>query len=493
MKKEMKRNILKLIVSMIIFIIFSYIDDNFLSSFKLYIPECICPIIGILTGPYGSFGVLIGNLISDLNNFNIYVIIYSIIEFILAYLPYKLWYLYKKDNQYPPKVDRVDNLVKLLIILIITSITYLILNNIVFVFIENRTFDILFILPWALGFFAFGLIFSIIGLILLKDIFKIRPYKPIVRENKIHRKLSILSLIIGLVLIIINLLYSRLYHIHLFEPYLGLIILICIIFSITIPFNSEISDNIKGKNKINLNSKSINLSNLSLIEKLLIMYQILSIGISIAFAVAAYNHMITLIPNTDSFISIFLTMDISLIIMFIIGLIFLKYIEVHITNPLEDISSTAKTYVDNDLKDSRKINESTIQYMKESGEVGNLAYSFSTMMKDIEIYIDNLKKLTSEKERIRTELDIAQKIQKSFIPNNFSLLKDKNIDLYGMMNPAKEVGGDFYDFFLIDENHLAIVIGDVSGKGIPAALYMVIAKSMIKENCKFFTNVNNLF
>lgn len=70
-----------------------------------------------------------------------------------------------------------------------------------------------------------------------------------------------------------------------------------------------------------------------------------------------------------------------------------------------------------------------------------------------------------------------QKIQESFIPKNFDSIKDKGINIAGLMIPAKEVGGDFYDFFMVDDNHLAIVIGDVSDKGVPAALFMIVTKT----------------
>ena len=82
----------------------------------------------------------------------------------------------------------------------------------------------------------------------------------------------------------------------------------------------------------------------------------------------------------------------------------------------------------------------------------------------------------------RAELDVATQIQKSVLPCTFPAFPErKEFDIYAVMKPAKEVGGDFYDFFLVDENHLAVVIADVSGKGIPAALFMMTARTMIKS------------
>ena len=89
----------------------------------------------------------------------------------------------------------------------------------------------------------------------------------------------------------------------------------------------------------------------------------------------------------------------------------------------------------------------------------------------------------AEKERIETELDMARQIQAGVLPKNFSAISDNlDVDIYASAEPAKEVGGDFYDFFMVDDNHLCLVIADVSGKGIPAALFMMDAKSILKNN-----------
>ena len=122
------------------------------------------------------------------------------------------------------------------------------------------------------------------------------------------------------------------------------------------------------------------------------------------------------------------------------------------------------------------------------------------MMEELENYIANLSKVTAEKERIGTELDIARNIQASMLPCIFPAFPDrKEFDIYATMTPAKEVGGDFYDFFMVDETHLAIVMADVSGKGVPAALFMVIGKTLIKDHTtpgrdlgEVFSTVNNL-
>ena len=120
----------------------------------------------------------------------------------------------------------------------------------------------------------------------------------------------------------------------------------------------------------------------------------------------------------------------------------------------------------------------------ESGdEVGQLADRFNTMQDDLKNYMQNIKKVTAEKERIGTELSVATNIQAHMLPTVFPPYPDRpEIDIYASMNPAKEVGGDFYDFFFADETHFAMVIADVSGKGVPAALFMVITKTLIKDH-----------
>ncbi len=105
-----------------------------------------------------------------------------------------------------------------------------------------------------------------------------------------------------------------------------------------------------------------------------------------------------------------------------------------------------------------------------------------------------------EKQRIASELDVATKIQASMLPCIFPAFPErKQFEIYASMHPAKEVGGDFYDFFMVDEDNLAIVIADVSGKGVPAALFMVIGKTLIKDHTtsgknlgQVFTEVNDL-
>ncbi|MBQ7543619.1 MAG: SpoIIE family protein phosphatase [Synergistaceae bacterium] len=115
-------------------------------------------------------------------------------------------------------------------------------------------------------------------------------------------------------------------------------------------------------------------------------------------------------------------------------------------------------------------------------EIGDLARNFNTMTASLREYISNLADVTAEKERIGAELNIATQIQADMLPKIIPpFLNHEAFDISATMYPAKEVGGDFYDFFMIDEDHLGLVMADVSGKGVPAALFMVIAKTLIKN------------
>lgn len=115
-------------------------------------------------------------------------------------------------------------------------------------------------------------------------------------------------------------------------------------------------------------------------------------------------------------------------------------------------------------------------------EIENLANSLKVMEKDLKTYEKDLKKITAEKERISAELNLATNIQADALPSKFPVFTErKEFEIFAKMTPAKEVGGDFYDFFLIDNNHLGLVMADVSGKGVPAALFMMNAKNLIKN------------
>ena len=104
------------------------------------------------------------------------------------------------------------------------------------------------------------------------------------------------------------------------------------------------------------------------------------------------------------------------------------------------------------------------------------------------------KKLAEGNARIGAELEMAEKIQKDMLPNIFPTFSEKEeFDLYASMTTAREVGGDFYDFFMIDESHLCFLIADVSGKGIPAAMFMMTSKTMIKDYALTRTSTSEIF
>ena len=116
-------------------------------------------------------------------------------------------------------------------------------------------------------------------------------------------------------------------------------------------------------------------------------------------------------------------------------------------------------------------------------DISNLGKSIDTMETDMVQFMHDLTKATEEKQRITTELSLANRIQYSMMPHEFPAFPDRSeFDIFATMDPAKEVGGDFYDFFLIDGNHLGLVMADVSGKGVPAALFMMASK-IILQSC----------
>ena len=112
-------------------------------------------------------------------------------------------------------------------------------------------------------------------------------------------------------------------------------------------------------------------------------------------------------------------------------------------------------------------------------EIAQLSNSFAGMKEDLIHYINNLRETTIQKERIESELSIAHTIQMGMLPQNFP--QQEELELYASLDPAKAVGGDLYDFFFLDGDHLYIAIGDVSGKGVPASLFMATTRTFFRS------------
>jgi len=150
----------------------------------------------------------------------------------------------------------------------------------------------------------------------------------------------------------------------------------------------------------------------------------------------------------------------------------------------------------------RKIGAGNLDFIidiKTGNELEQLANEFNKMSTNLQQHIKNLELTTKQKQQIESELNIASRIQRDMLPMIFPAFPDnKELDIYASMLPAKQVGGDFYDFFLINPDKLCFVIGDVSGKGIPASLFMVISKTLLKSEAmsdispaEILYNVNN--
>ena len=165
-----------------------------------------------------------------------------------------------------------------------------------------------------------------------------------------------------------------------------------------------------------------------------------------------------------------------------------------IVRPVQQLTKAADSYI---TERSRGDGESLAMEQLEirtGDEIETLAGAMKKMERDINDYILNLARITAEKERIGAELSIATEIQASMLPRIFPPFPERrDLNIYASMNPAREVGGDFYDFFLVDKTHLAIAVADVSGKGVPAALFMVIAKTLIKDRACSMAKPGEIF
>lgn len=175
------------------------------------------------------------------------------------------------------------------------------------------------------------------------------------------------------------------------------------------------------------------------------------------------------------------TIGIIAVLTVLFFIVFSTKLERLIVRPIRIITGETSEFVSNVKKD--EVCTERLEVIKTEDELQDLAENVMKMERDIIEYIEKTRYVVSEKERIAAEMNVAAEIQSSMLPAIFPPFPERDdIDIYAKMTPARSVGGDFYDFFFIDEERLGVTVADVSGKGVPASLFMAVAKTLIK-NC----------
>ena len=221
----------------------------------------------------------------------------------------------------------------------------------------------------------------------------------------------------------------------------------------------------------------------SLNEKFILFFLALSIIISISIGIASYPSFVIKYGENNlylwSYVYFFIGGLLNIGIWVSLG--FLYYMERTVTRPIEGMSQIGKTFTRNSTIDERirHILDQSRGYASFTSEIGELARSFQEMATELDLYVKNLTKATAKEEKIHTELAIATSIQRASLSNPLEI---EGFENYAIMRPALEVGGDFYDNFFIDDDHAVFLIADVSGKGVPAALFMMVSKIVLKHN-----------
>ncbi|MBR3640554.1 MAG: SpoIIE family protein phosphatase [Oscillibacter sp.] len=171
-----------------------------------------------------------------------------------------------------------------------------------------------------------------------------------------------------------------------------------------------------------------------------------------------------------------------LAVMLLLAFLLTRHMKKTIVVPINSIAEAAQNYVNDRRQGAEESDHFARLNIRTGDEIENLALVMADMERDLGEIESNLTAVTAEKERIGTELNLATRIQAHMLPSIFPAFPDRSeFDIYATMIPAKEVGGDFYDFFLVDDDHLGLVMADVSGKGVPAALFMMATKILLQN------------
>ena len=478
----MKEKLKKIIIPFILMLIFNlgvyYLTygQNFGEGLSPHVG--ILLISGLILGPYGAIGSVIGNFLCDLiRGYDpLLAVLSAIISFGISYLGYKLWYeTYKyKSEVSRPKLNNTSNIILFIGIIILCGILYAILHGKLFYLINPETISInaLIEIRYLLNFINSSFIFGIIGIWISNKLdFVHLPQASKSNYNKRFYKVLEILLIFSLALTLLIDSNSNLNNYIIISE---LIVISAILFIyLTKPFESDLAIN---------DSKSISEEIMNIFHITILIIIILGILISYDHTLLAAVDDFLPLDKTEIIISMMILMDVLLLIFFIPSLFVLKYIEMKVIEPILSFSKIEKFIHENEKIESDGLVNIYSKYIDDETEIGTLARSYTNLIKFNNNYIENIQEIEGEKKRIEAELDIARKIQAANLP--IEPIENDCFKVNGYSKPAKEVGGDFFDYYELDDEHVVIVIGDASGKGVPAAILAMISQVMIKQLLK---------
>lgn len=467
------------VLSMALTLVIMVISNFFIPSNTMPVEFSTVPILSLLLGPYAIVGFLIVEVLNWIFFFKVtnpqFILFNGVFVILLGTLPWKLWYCIQNKNGFEvPNMNSLYNFIKELVILLIIALeSYILINNDLCM-IETPNMNLYF----STAVMSFVLLLIFIGLF---GRFKIPVYTPRMQFKKIlPKKIYDLSLLIS-ICILVGIILTKNFN----NNYIVILSLIFTTIFLIKPYEKGVFD-IDSTIKLNMFYK--------VCISIFIIIIILSLFITISIVGAVnliyhFNEEVNREVLFYDYVSIFA----NFIIVFLIPLIiYMLFLERQMINPIKQLSK----YLSNDIDtyDDVERLENNLNSITVKNEIKSLSESLIDMEKNLVDYGEELIEVTSEKERYETELKLAHDIQNSMIPTDFeNFNENKGFDIWGSMEAAREVGGDFYDYFQINEDNIGFVIGDVSGKGVTAALIMVKAMTLIQDYAKQYKDLSKVF